>query len=73
MQKLFYEGLKNNIVKSRNLLSKNFSTLIVPEISNGKIHGSILNLTKAATQLDNDVIFYFKFLDSYSYLWRKCE
>jgi hypothetical protein len=51
MQKLFVGTLRNN----RNLLHKNFSTLIVPEISNGKIHSSVLNLTKAASQLDNDV------------------
>ena len=52
MQKLFIGFLKNNRV---NLLNKNFSTLIVPEIFNGKIHSSVLNLTKAAAQLDKDV------------------
>ena len=53
MQKLFVGALRNNRL---NILHKNFSTLIIPEISNGKIHSSILNLTKAASQLDKDVI-----------------
>lgn len=52
MHKLFIGNLRNN----RNLLHKNFSTLIIPEINNGKIHSSVLNLAKAATQLDDDVI-----------------
>jgi len=51
MQKLFVGILR----KDRNLLHKNFSTLIIPEISNGKIHSSVLNLTNAASQLDDDV------------------
>ena len=38
-----------------NHINKHFSTLIVPEILNGKIHQSILNLTTAASQLDKDV------------------
>ncbi len=33
----------------------NFSTLIVPEIINNKIHASTLNLVTAAKQLDDDV------------------
>ncbi len=33
----------------------NFSTLIVPEIVNNKIHSSTFNLITAAKQLDDDV------------------
>jgi len=58
MQKLFIGSLKQNRKNLKNLIiKKNFSTLIIPEISNGKIHSSVLNLTKAASHLDNDVIF----------------
>lgn len=53
MQKLFVGALRSNRV---SLLHKNFSTLVIPEISNGKIHPSVLNLTKAASQLDKDVL-----------------
>lgn len=48
--------------KNRNLIFRgvfnnkmNFSTLILPEISNGKIHPSVLNLAKAAKEIDDDV------------------
>ncbi len=56
MQKLFAGALRTNKL---NFLHKNFSTLIIPEISNGKIHPSVLNLTKAASQLDKDVFIIF--------------
>ncbi len=58
MQKFFVAAgtLRNNRLK---IMQKNFSTLIIPEISNGKVHTSVLNLTKAATQLDKDVYIIF--------------
>ncbi len=37
--------------KFTNSFKFNFSTLIVPQINNGKIHSSILNMTTAANQL----------------------
>ena len=55
MQKLFVGSIKSNKLNLNNFINKNFATLIVPEILNGKIHASILNLTKAASQLDKDV------------------
>jgi hypothetical protein len=46
-------SLKFSIKK--NFPKFNFSTLIVPEISNNKIHSSSFNLVTAAKQLDDDV------------------
>lgn len=58
--KTILKNLSNKSFKSLgfNTISKynkNFSTLIVPEISNGKIHPSVLNLAKAASELDSDI------------------
>lgn len=72
MQKVIYNQIKANKVFSRYIPNKFFSTLIVPEISNGKIHSSSLNITTAASQLDKDVntIFHSIILkDSYFSLW----
>ena len=44
--------LKNNLKKLSN---RNFSTLIVPEIVNNKLHPSIYNLVTAAKNIDEDV------------------
>ena len=51
--KNFINNTKGKIISNKT--TKNFSTLIIPEISNGKIHSSIFNLTKAASELDTDV------------------
>jgi len=56
MQKYFLGTIKQTKYNINNLLQRNFSTLIIPEISNGKINSSVLNLTKAASQLDKDVM-----------------
>ena len=58
MQKLFSKNIKLN-KNYTNICKSKFSTLIVPEIIEGKIHSSVLNLTTAATQLDKDVKLFF--------------
>ena len=45
MLKLFFKKISN----------RNFSTLIIPEIVNNKLHPSIYNLVTAAKNLDEDV------------------
>lgn len=55
MQKFFLAAIKQTRYNINYRIQRNFSTLIIPEISNGKINSSVLNLTKAASQLDKDV------------------
>jgi hypothetical protein len=57
LNNLYNKNIMNKTIGKTicNKANKNFSTLIIPEISNGKIHSSIFNLTKAASELDNDV------------------
>jgi electron transfer flavoprotein alpha subunit len=47
-----YKKFSTDFIKNQ---FSNFSTLIVPQILNKKIHPSIYHLTTAASQLDNDV------------------
>ena len=53
------KNFANNLGRSNvaNFKKMNFSTLILPEISNGKIHASVFNLAKAASELDNSNTF----------------
>ena len=52
---------KLNKLSFKNYKIKHFSTLIIPEIVENKVHQSVNNINTAANQLDDDVIIIIKF------------